>query len=230
MGRPAAVVEELLGAERGPDLLNRGERGEVRSQLFARHRRIACGDLPPAVDPAQREHAARPGPEGALDHDGVRERVPQDVGGIVPPAQLLGHVDAVGLNEVIDVELAAGDHTPAGRAELGLPRAEPPLLVEAHLERGTSYQSAVPFSSCFARRVRSAIRRVSSVIRWSRSAMRWSRRGLDRDWRRQIAGADATRAQAIRLRADEGANADISWRRPEAEAQREARAVHQVVE
>ena len=60
----------------------------------------------------------------------------------MPPAQLLGHIDAVGPDEVVDVKLAASDHAPLGRAELGLPCPEPLLLVEAHLERRTLGKSA----------------------------------------------------------------------------------------
>jgi hypothetical protein len=135
--RPAAaVVEELLGAEGWPRLALRREVRKVGRELFARDGAVARGDLPTALDPPQREDAARRRPEGTLDDDGVREVVPRDVGRVVPSAVRGRYVDAVRPDEVVDVELATGDHAPTRSADLHLELPEPPLLVEPHLERG----------------------------------------------------------------------------------------------
>src|SRR5688500_17046920 len=87
--------EELLGpiGTADPSLLL--QPGEATTDLLAGPDVRLGGELPSVADPFDGEDPAGCAAVRTLDHDEVGKVSPRDLGRVVPPAELLGYLDAV---------------------------------------------------------------------------------------------------------------------------------------
>jgi hypothetical protein len=82
------------------------------------------GEMPAPGDPVEREDATGRAAERGLDDHTIGEVLPRDVGRVVPLSVLLGDVDVVRPDEVVDPELPLGDDARHPGAELLLVLAD----------------------------------------------------------------------------------------------------------